>query len=148
MAVCRDEAGGLTRGAAGDAPRTDCIQADGGEDGSQGCVPDCGADALGLVSASALQSREAQETRAMLTARKLVKSKLRDVESSLRGILRGFGLEVGRTTPNRLAGRVNELVTDQPTLQFLPESLLAVHEALRRELTNFEKRVRGMARCD
>src|SRR5205085_2395312 len=55
MAVCRDEAGGLTRGAAGDAPRTDCIQADGGEDGSQGCVPDCGADALGLVSASALQ---------------------------------------------------------------------------------------------
>jgi transposase len=32
------------------------------------------------------KSRQAQEIRAMLTARRLVKSKLRDVESSLRGI--------------------------------------------------------------
>src|SRR5437773_6871007 len=39
----------------------------------------------------------AQEVRAMLTARKLVQSKLFDVENSLRGILRGFGLKVGKT---------------------------------------------------
>lgn len=37
------------------------------------------------------KSIEAQEIRAMLTARKLVKSKLNDVQNSLRGILRGFG---------------------------------------------------------
>jgi transposase len=43
------------------------------------------------------KSMEAQETRALLTARRLVKSKLHDVEMSLRGILRGFGLKVGRT---------------------------------------------------
>ena len=36
----------------------------------------------------------AQETRAVLTARKLVQSKLRDIENSLRGILRSFGLKV------------------------------------------------------
>jgi transposase len=35
-----------------------------------------------------------QEIRALLTARKLLVAKLRDVESSLRGILRGFGLKV------------------------------------------------------
>ncbi len=40
----------------------------------------------------------AQETRAVLTARKLVQSKLQDVENSLRGILRGFGLKVGKAT--------------------------------------------------
>src|SRR5216684_4895264 len=39
------------------------------------------------------KSIDAQETRATLTARKLVQSKLRDVENSLRGILRGFGLK-------------------------------------------------------
>ncbi len=44
------------------------------------------------------KSMEAQETRAMLTARKLVQSKLHDLEMSLRGILRGFGLKVGKTT--------------------------------------------------
>jgi transposase len=40
----------------------------------------------------------AQEIRALLTARKLVQSKLFDVAMSLRGVLRGFGLKVGPTT--------------------------------------------------
>ena len=51
----------------------------------------------------------AQEVRALLTARKLVQSKLQDMENSLRGILRGFGLKVGKTTPRRFAGRIREL---------------------------------------
>jgi transposase len=38
---------------------------------------------------------EAQETRAMLTARKLVQKALHEVEMSLRGVLHGFGLKVG-----------------------------------------------------
>ena len=42
------------------------------------------------------KSMAAQEVRALLTARKLVQTKLHDVEMSLRGILRGFGLKVGR----------------------------------------------------
>src|SRR5262249_14781063 len=41
------------------------------------------------------KSLAAQETRALLTARKLVQSKLYDVEMSLRGVLRNFGLKVG-----------------------------------------------------
>ena len=41
------------------------------------------------------KSLPAQEVRALLTARKLVQSKLLDLELSLRGILRGFGLKVG-----------------------------------------------------
>jgi Transposase len=49
------------------------------------------------------KSLAAQETRAFLTARKLVQSKLYDIEMSLRGILRGFGLKVGPTTPKRFA---------------------------------------------
>ena len=43
------------------------------------------------------KSMPAQEVRALLTARKLVQSKLFDIEMSLRGILRGFGLKIGRT---------------------------------------------------
>ena len=48
------------------------------------------------------KSVAAQEVRAVLTARKLVQSKLLDVENSLRGILRGFGLKVGKTTAEQL----------------------------------------------
>jgi transposase len=90
----------------------------------------------------------AQETRAVLTARKLLQSKLRDVEASLRGTLRGFGLKVGQTTPKRFAGRIKELVADHPSLQAIAEALLAVHAVLLREFNGFERRVRTMARQD
>jgi transposase len=94
------------------------------------------------------KSMNAQETRAILTARALVQSKLHDIEMSLRGTLRGFGLKVGATTSNRFAGRIKELVSEHPTLQIIAEPLLAVHEALLRAFKGFEKRVRIMARDD
>jgi transposase len=94
------------------------------------------------------KSIEAQETRAILSARQLVQSKLHDIEMSLRGTLRGFGLKVGKTTPNRFAARINELVEGHPTLQIIATSLLAVHAVLLREFKVFEKRVRVMARED
>src|SRR5580704_6304705 len=47
------------------------------------------------------KSLPAQEARALLTARKLVQSKHHDTEMSLRGILRGFGLKVGKTASGR-----------------------------------------------
>ena len=37
-----------------------------------------------------VKTLQAQEIRALLTARKLLVAKLRDIESSTRGILRGF----------------------------------------------------------
>ena len=55
------------------------------------------------------KSLAAQETRALLTVRKLVQSKLYDIEMSLRGILRGFGLKVGPTTPKRFARRITKI---------------------------------------
>jgi transposase len=94
------------------------------------------------------KSVPAQETRAMLTARKLVQSKLRDIESSLRGILRGFGLKAGRTTSRRFGGRIKELVAGNASLEVIAEALLAVHAVLLREFKSFEKRVRTMARSD
>ena len=94
------------------------------------------------------KSLAAQEVRALLTARKLVQSKLFDVEMSLRGILRGFGLKVGPTTPKRFAGRIGELVAGHATLEVVAEALLAAHAVLLREFAGFEKRVRAMARTD
>ena len=94
------------------------------------------------------KSLPAQEMRVLLTARKLIQAKLFDVEMSLRGILRGFGLKVGPTTPKRFAGRIKELVAGQATLEVVAAALLAVHEVLRREFAGLEKRVRLVARDD
>src|SRR5438874_3640539 len=94
------------------------------------------------------KSMAAQETRAMLTTRSLVKSKLRDIEMSLRGILRGFGFKVGETTSVRFGARINELVAGHPTLETIAAALLAVHEVLLRQLKGIEKRVLIMGRND
>src|SRR6516164_62041 len=88
------------------------------------------------------KSAPAQETRALLTARKLVQVKLHDIEMSLRGILRGFGLKVGPTTQARFEGRIRELVAGHPSLEAIAESLLAVRVTLRREFERFEKQLR------
>ena len=63
------------------------------------------------------KSLPAQEVRALLTTRKLLQAKRHDVEMSLRGVLRGFGLKVGPTTPRTFEARVRDLVEHHPTLQ-------------------------------
>jgi transposase len=94
------------------------------------------------------KSMEAQETRAMLTARKLVQKALHEVEMSLRGVLRGFGLKVGKVAPSRFEARIRELVEGHPNLEVIAASLLAVRATLRREFNGFEKRLRTLARSD
>ncbi|HXW22718.1 MAG TPA: transposase, partial [Rhodomicrobium sp.] len=71
---------------------------------------------LGWFRPAPCKSAPAQETRALLTARKLVQGKLYDIEMSLRGILRGFGLKVGRTTKAGFASRIVELTEHHPAL--------------------------------
>jgi transposase len=94
------------------------------------------------------KSVPAQETRALLTARKLLQTKYLDVEMSLRGVLRGFGLKVGRTTPRSLAVRIRELVEGHATLTTVAEALLAARETLGAQLRSLEKRLRDQARLD
>jgi transposase len=94
------------------------------------------------------KSLPAQEVRAVLTARKLVQSKLHDVELSLRGILRGFGLKVGETTPKTYEARIRTLVEGHQTLEAIAEALLKVRSAFLQEFKGFERRVRQLARQD
>src|SRR5258707_1306350 len=72
------------------------------------------------------KSMGAQETRSLLTARKLVQSKLRDVENSLRGILRGFGLKVGKTTNRSFGMRVRGLVANHASLATIVSALHSI----------------------
>jgi transposase len=94
------------------------------------------------------KSMAAQETRALLTARKLLQTKCLDVEASLRGLLRGFGLKVGPATPSRFAGRVCELVEGHPTLCEIAQAVLCARATLREQLGALEKRLRAQASRD
>ena len=103
---------------------------------------------LGWFRSVHCKSMAAQEVRALLTARKLVQSKLYDIEMSLRGILRGFGLKVGPTTSRSFAVRINHLVAGQASLETLAEALLSVHAAALRAFKDLEKQVRQISRAD
>src|SRR5918998_3385463 len=77
------------------------------------------------------KSPPAQEVRALLVGRKLLQGKLLDVELSIRGILRGFGLKLGEVSKGRVPARGRELVAGQPTLERVVEPMLRAREARR-----------------
>ena len=58
-----------------------------------------------------------QEVRALLVGRKLLLGKLLDVEFSIRGILRGFGLKMGMVTRRNFEARVRELCAGHSMLE-------------------------------
>jgi transposase len=103
---------------------------------------------LGWFRAVHCKSLPAQELRALLTARKQVQGKRHDLEMSLRGILRGFGLKVGPTTPRSFEGRVRELVDGHATLVAVADALLAARAVLSEQLGKLQKRLVSLARED
>jgi transposase len=94
------------------------------------------------------KSMAAQETRALLSARTLLREKRHDIDMSLRGLLRGFGLKVGKTTPKTFEARVRELAEGNATLAVIATALLAARAALEKEFAAFDKRLRALARKD
>jgi transposase len=94
------------------------------------------------------KSPPAQEVRALLVGRKLLQGKLLDVELSIRGLLRGFGLKLGEVSKGRFAVRVRELVAGQPTLERVIGPMLRAREALRSEYLALHRAVLAIVRED
>jgi transposase len=94
---------------------------------------------MGWFRAVHVKTLQAQEIRALLTARKLLVAKLRDVETSIRGILRGFGLKVGAISKGKFEARIRELVAGQAMLERVAEPLLRARAALRAEYTTLHR---------
>jgi transposase len=82
--------------------------------------------------------------RALLTARRMVLNKRRDIENGLRALLR----EVGTPSRRNFAARVIELAADDPVLSALARSLLSVIAAMTEEIDRFTKRVLDEVRIE
>jgi transposase len=94
------------------------------------------------------KSPPAQEVRALLVGRKLLQGKLVDVELSIRGLLRGFGLKLGEVSKGRFAARVRELVAGQPMLERVVEPMLRARDVLRAEYQVLHRAVLAIVRED
>jgi transposase len=86
------------------------------------------------------KSPDAQEVRVLLVGRKLLQAKLRDVELSIRGLLRGFGLKVGEVSKGRFAARIKELVAGHAMLQ--------ARDGLQIEFMRLHRRMLAIVRGD
>ena len=100
----------------------------------------------GWYRAVHVKSPACRSWRALLTARRLVLNKMRDVENGLRALLREAGLKLGTPARKELAARVRELTAADPVLSVLAEPLLTIIAAMTRELAQLTKHVLEIVR--
>jgi transposase len=100
----------------------------------------------GWYRAVHVKSPTSRSWRALLTARRMVLNKLRDVENGLRALLREAGLKLGTPGRKHFAGRVRELTASDPVLADLAEPLLTIVATMIRELARLTKRVFDIVR--
>ncbi len=79
--------------------------------------------------------------RALLTARRLLLNKRRDVENGIRALLREAGLKLGTPGRRDFPARVRELAAGDPVLQAMAEPLLNVVEAMNSQAETLTKQV-------
>ncbi len=103
---------------------------------------------LGWYSAVHCKSVTAQETRALLTGRNALQRAIIAMELSVRGILRNFGLKMGKISKRRYEERVRELIDGNDMLKQMALPLLKARAELRKQLAVFEQQVCSMARKD
>lgn len=84
----------------------------------------------------------------MLTARKAIQQSVIDLELSLRGVLRNFGLKMGQVGKGRFESRIRELIEGNPMLHAAAAPILRARVALRNELARLEKQLCDLAKAD
>jgi transposase len=94
------------------------------------------------------KSADAQAVRALLVGRKLLQAKLHDVELSIRGILRGYGLKVGEVSRGRFEARIRELIEGHDMLETVIGAMLQARAALWNEFTRLHRAMLKIARAD
>ena len=77
-----------------------------------------------------------------------MQGKLLDVELSIRGILRGYGLKVGEVSRGRFEARIRELTAGHAILETVIGAMLAARMALWNEFTRLHREMLKIARAD
>jgi transposase len=98
----------------------------------------------GFYRGVAAKSSAAHEARAMLKARDLLVRQRRDLDNTIRGLLRSFGLRLAKGK-GRFVLRVQELVDDRPELARIVEPLLSTRALLLTSLQRLDDCVQEKA---
>lgn len=94
------------------------------------------------------KSADAQALRTLLAGRKQLQSKLIELEHSIRGLLRGYGLKVGQVSRGQFDARIRELVDGNDALSRVVGALLLARSALWGEFAKLHREMLRIARTD
>ncbi len=95
-----------------------------------------------------VKSPTCRSWRALLTARRMVLNKRRDLENGVRALLREAGLKVGTPARKDFPARVRELAVGDAVLTGLVASLLSIIDAMTREIEKLTKCVLDEVRVE
>ena len=103
---------------------------------------------LGWFRQVYVKSEEAQRTRMLLVNRQQLLTKALDIENSVRGSLKVFGLRIGVVARRGFEARVLELVADDPIVLAVTKPMLRVRRALLEEFERLDRLCQQLARRD
>ena len=83
-----------------------------------------------------------------LSGRTLLVKMKREIENQIRGLLKIFGLIIGRAKMNTFTAKAIELTDGQPVLAAAIEPLLKAREALARQIAGLDRKLLRLARSE
>ena len=103
---------------------------------------------MGWIQPVHLKTPAARDLRWMLSARDPLGRRVRELDTSGRGLLRGFGLRLPKGARGRFCALVFEVIEGNPVLEVAMSPLLAARDAMAEEFARLDKLVRDQARQD
>ena len=101
---------------------------------------------VGWYKEVAVKSLGSHRLRILLTSRAQLVNMRRDLATKIRGLLKTFGLVVGKVGERAYAHRVRELVAGEPGLEAAVNALLAVRDLADRQIAALETRILAFAK--
>jgi len=102
----------------------------------------------GLYCAVHVKTDQSQRLRFLLTARELLMRQVRQLEETLRGSFKAFGLRMGNIAKRQFADRARELAHGQGLLAEVVRPLLGARKAMLEQLARLDRLVLRAARRD
>jgi transposase len=103
---------------------------------------------MGFFRAVHMKTRASQEARLILTNRGLLLRQRLQLQNTIRGTLKGFGVKLGKISVGRFPARVRAVIEPLPVVAAAILPLLGAWQALRLNFLQLERLVRRAARAD
>jgi transposase len=103
---------------------------------------------VGLFKPVHVKTLASQEVRALLGGRRFLQTSMIDIENSIRGLLRNFGLKVGLVTRSSYEACIRELIEGETNLEAVISPMLAVRRTIREQYAALHRRMLLLAKKD